>query len=76
MFNFFRRSKVRKVVQPSPHVSFDAAMVYLGMDEPTLKRKICAGDLRAYRDGNSMVFRLDDLEAYNLNAEERVVIDG
>lgn len=84
MFNFFRRRKVInfgraksiKMAQSPKLISSDAAMVYLGMDEMALRRKVSTGELRAFRSGNGMVFRLDDLEAHNLRNEERMVIDG
>lgn len=50
-------------------LSFEKALRELNMRSDELKKKVSEGDIRAYRDGDSMKFRREDIQAHVAQSE-------
>ena len=55
--------------QSDDFLSFEKALRELQMRSEELKKLVSEGEIRAYRDGDSMKFRVDDIESLNSQSE-------
>lgn len=53
------RKSAAKAAHPRRYISLDAAAEYLAVSPLTVRRRIAAGELKAYRLGRSRTIRLD-----------------
>lgn len=57
-------------------VSFDKALRELNIQSDELKRLVSEGEIRAFRDGDSMKFKREDLETMSPDQNELVFADN
>ena len=55
--------------QNEDFVSFEKALRDLKMQSEELKKLVSEGEIRAFRDGESMKFRREDLDALRADSE-------
>ena len=59
--------------QNDEFVSFDKALRDLKMQSEELKRLVSEGEIRAFRDGQSMKFKREDIETLQSDGDEELV---